>query len=136
MNTKEKTNKRGLDEADAKPTRRPPESPLTWDEHIVMAKQIYGLADALRAFMERYRKSHPARKRVASAMRCLSDLRCELDSAFCNQFPENPRPAGPDFMDSPYISAAIDKGVDPMLPRRLHALSLMCAQFLPSNLRA
>ena len=109
MNTKNENDGRGLDEAGAKPTRRPPEHQLTWDEHIVMAKLIYALTDALRAFLERYRKSHCSYNRVASAERCLDELRCELDSAFCSQFPENPRPADPDFIDSPYISAAIDK---------------------------
>ena len=55
-----------------------------------MAKQIYTLSDALHTFMDRYRKSHPAYKHVAKAQRCLGELRCELDSAFCNQFPEEP----------------------------------------------
>ena len=106
MTTKSKNDGRRFDEADAEPDDHL-DNQLTWVEHIDLAKQIYALGDALHSFTERYRKTHCSYNRVASVARCLDQLRSELDSALKAQFPENPRPADPDFMDSPYYSAAI-----------------------------
>jgi hypothetical protein len=41
------------------------------------------------------------------ALRELEHLSGVLDDLYCAQFPDNPRPADPDFYDSPYISGAI-----------------------------
>ena len=77
-----------------------------------LAKLIYFTAFALRVFMSRYRNTDRAYRCMDRAARCLDQLRLELDSVFCGQFSDNPRPADPDYMDSPYISGAIYKKME------------------------
>jgi hypothetical protein len=81
--------------------------PLTKDEHLLFAKQIYVLRDALTNFARRHKKGHPAVKQAWRVERELGQLQGVMDDLYCTQFRDNPRPADPDFMDSPYISSAI-----------------------------
>lgn len=77
--------------------------PLTAEEHLAFAKQLYALQDTLRDFLIRYQKGHRGAKQALRVGNELDKLRLLMDSAYCAQFPENPRPADPAFMDSPYI---------------------------------
>ena len=81
--------------------------PLTKDEHLLFAKQIYILRDTILAFTARYKKTHYARKQALRVERELQLFRGRMDDLYCSQFRDNPRPADPDFMDSPYISATV-----------------------------
>jgi hypothetical protein len=81
--------------------------PLTRKEHLRFACEIYLWRGMLRNLCARYKKSHYAVKQARRALRELEHLSGVLDDLYCAQFPDNPRPADPDFYDSPYISGAI-----------------------------
>ena len=83
--------------------------PLTKAEHLRFAKQIYVLRDAIFDFTARYKKTHQARNQALRVERELSLFRSRMDDLYCSQFEDNPRPADPAFMDSPYFSATVNE---------------------------
>ena len=86
--------------------------PLTKEEHLLFAEQLYILRDALMNVALRHKKGHPAAKQAVRTERALNHLRCVMDDYYCAQFPDDPRPADPGFMDSPYYSAKICERVE------------------------
>jgi hypothetical protein len=81
--------------------------PLTKDEHVLFAKQLYFFRDTLVDFASRHKKDSRAVWHIRRILRELGQLQGIMDGVDCAQFPDNPRPADPDFMDSPYISSTI-----------------------------
>ena len=67
--------------------------PLTKDEHLLLAKQIYILREVFRDFTARYKKGHPAVKQTWRTLRELEQLQGVMDDLYCVQFPDNPRPS-------------------------------------------